>query len=66
VQAQRTLISPFDIVISGKSDHLAPAQRQEVLLEWKAAGATWWIENLIDLSEMEAAARLQSGSPQLT
>lgn len=65
VQAQRTLISPFDIVISGKSDHLAPAQRQEVLLEWKAAGATWWIENLIDLSEMEAAARLQSGPPQL-
>jgi hypothetical protein len=66
VQAQRTLSSPFDIVISGKSDHLAPAQRQEVLLEWKAAGATWWIENLIELSETEAAARLQSGSPQLT
>ncbi|GAB4441565.1 MAG: LLM class flavin-dependent oxidoreductase [Anaerolineae bacterium] len=66
VQAQRTLTSPFDIVIQGKSAHLASAQRQEVLLEWKAAGATWWIENLIDLSEMEAAARLQSGSPQRT
>lgn len=65
VQAERTLTSPFDIVIQGKSAHLAPAQRQEVLLEWKAAGATWWIENLIDLSEMEVAARLQSGSPQL-
>ncbi len=66
VQAQRTLTSPFDIVIQGKSGHLAPAQRQDVLLKWKAAGATWWIENLIDLSETEAAARLQSGSPQLT
>ena len=66
VQEQRTLTSPFDIVMQGKSDHLAPAQRQEVLLEWKAAGATWWIENLIDSSEMEAVARLQSGPPQLT
>jgi len=66
VQAQRTLTSPFDIVIQGKSDHLAPAQRQEMLLEWKAAGATWWIENLIESSEMEAIARLQSGPPQLT
>lgn len=66
VQAQRTLTSPFDIVMQGESDHLAPAQRQEVLLEWKAAGVTWWIESLISLSEMEAAARLQPGSPQLT
>jgi hypothetical protein len=66
VQARRTLTSPFDIVVQGKSDHLAPAQRQEVLLEWQAAGATWWIENLIGLSEAESAARLQSGSPQLT
>lgn len=65
VQAERTLTSPFDIVIQGKSAHLAPAQRQEVLLEWKAAGATWWIESLIDLPETEVAARLQSGSPQL-
>jgi hypothetical protein len=66
VQARRTLTSPFDIVVHGESDHLAPAQRQEVLLEWQAAGATWWIENLIGLSEAESAARLQSGSPQLT
>lgn len=66
VQAQRTLTSPFDIVIQGKSDHLTPAQRQEVLHEWQAAGATWWIESLIGLSDMEAAARLQSGPPQLS
>lgn len=66
VQAQRTLTSPFDIVVQGKSDHLALAQRQEMLLEWRAAGATWWIENLIGLSEIEVAARLQAGSPHLT
>lgn len=66
VQSQRTLTSPFDIVIQGKSDHLAPVQRQEMLLEWQVAGATWWIENLIELSEEDAAARLQSGPPQLS
>ncbi|MBZ0294098.1 MAG: LLM class flavin-dependent oxidoreductase [Anaerolineae bacterium] len=65
VQAQRTLTSPFDIVMQGRSNHLAPAQQQEVLLEWQAAGVTWWIENLIDLSELEAAARLESGMPEL-
>ncbi|MBZ0302126.1 MAG: LLM class flavin-dependent oxidoreductase [Anaerolineae bacterium] len=65
VQAQRMLTSPFDIVIQGQSAQLAPAQREDVLLEWKAAGATWWIENLMGLTELEAAARLQSGSPQL-
>ncbi|MBL8156103.1 MAG: LLM class flavin-dependent oxidoreductase [Anaerolineae bacterium] len=66
VQAQRTLASPFDIVVQGKSAHLPPTQRQEMLLEWQAAGVTWWIEDLIGLSETEAAALLQSGVPQLT
>ncbi len=66
VQAKRTLTSPFDIVMQGKSHQLAPAQRQEVLLEWQAAGVTWWIEDMIALSEADAAARLQSGAPQLT
>lgn len=66
VQAHRTLASPFDIVIQGKSDHLAPAQRQDMLLEWQATGATWWIENLLNLTESEAAARLQSGILELT
>lgn len=66
VQAGRTLASPFDIVIQGRSNHLAPAQRQEMLLEWEAAGATWWVENLIELPEAEAAARLQSGPPRLS
>lgn len=66
VRAERTLTSPFDIIIQGKSDHLAPAERQEMLLEWQEAGATWWIENLIELPETEAVARIQSGVPQLT
>jgi len=65
VQAQRTLTSPFDIVVQGKSSQLEPTQQQEALREWQAAGATWWIENLIDLSEPEAIARLEAGAPQL-
>ena len=65
VQAERTLTSPFDIVMQGKIAHLAPAQQQDVLLEWQAAGATWWIENLIGLSESEATTFLQAGAPQL-
>mgnify|MGYP001423388811 CR=1 FL=1 len=66
VHAQRTLTTPFDIVIQGKSDPLTPARQRETFLEWQAAGATWWIESLIGLSEVEASARLQAGPLPLT
>lgn len=66
VQAERTLTTPFDIVVQGNTNQLVPAERQEKLLEWEASGATWWIENLIGLSEAEALARLAAGAPQLT
>ena len=66
VRAERTLTTPFDIVVQGNTNQLVPAERQEKLLEWEASGATWWIENLIGLSEAEALARLAAGAPQLT
>jgi len=66
VQAQRTLTTPFDIVIQGKSDPLTSVQQQETFLEWQTAGATWWIESLMGLSESEAAERIESGAPHLT
>ncbi len=65
VQAERPLTTPFDIVVQGNTNQLAPAERREKLLEWEAAGATWWIENLIGLSEADARSHLEAGAPQL-
>lgn len=65
VQTQRTLTSPFDIVVQGKSSDLASTQRQDMISEWQAAGATWWIETMFDLPESEAIEQLQAGPPQL-
>ena len=65
VTAHRTLTTPFDLVVNGKTAGLARPQVQEQLLAWQEAGATWWVEGLWDAAEVDAAARIRQGPPRL-
>ena len=63
VDANRTLDTPFDIVLNGRVAELDRSQLQEKLLPLIEAGATWWIEGLWGDSEESAAARIRRGPP---
>lgn len=63
VAAHRTLTTPFDIVVSGKTVGLTPAQRQETVAPWIEAGLTWWVEGLWEESEAAALQRIAHGPP---
>jgi hypothetical protein len=63
--ANRTLTTPFDIVVDGKTGGLSPAEVQDKLRPWEAAGMTWWIESTWDLSEDQLVARMREGVPRL-
>jgi hypothetical protein len=65
VDANRTLTTPFDIVLNGKTSDLSRTQLQDKLLPLSEAGATWWIEGLWDASEETASEYIQRGSPAL-
>lgn len=65
VDANRTLTTPFDIVVGGITAGLAHAQIEEKLLAWQEAGVTWWVEGVWGQSEQEAAERIRRGPPQL-
>lgn len=65
VQANRTLTTPFDIVIQGKTDGKDRVQQQDRLWPLQEAGATWWVEGLWEDSEEAVVARIQQGPPQV-
>ncbi len=65
VDANRTLQTPFDIVIEGKTMGLDRAQMQDRLYPWIEAGATWWIEDFEGESEDRILARIRKGPPQI-
>jgi hypothetical protein len=65
VDANRTLTTPFDIVVSGKMAGLDRAQLQEKLCLWLEAGVTWWVEGLWGESEEQVSERIRRGPPQL-
>ena len=63
VQANRTLETPFDIVVTGHTGELGSGERRDKTAAWKKAGATWWIEACFTDSEEKAAERIQQGPP---
>ena len=65
VDANRTLTTPFDIVVSGKTAGLDRVQLKEKLLPWLEAGVTWWVEGLWGESEEQVTERIHRGPPQL-
>ena len=63
VDANRTLDTPFDIVLNGRVAELERSQLQDKLLPLIEAGATWWIEGLWEDSEENAIQRIRRGPP---
>lgn len=65
VNTNRTLTTPFDFVMQGKTDGVDRARQQDQLSPWQEAGATWWIEGLWGEPEEAVVARIHQGPPQV-
>ncbi len=65
IDANRTLTTPFDIVVEGKTAGLSRSQAQDKLQPWADSGATWWIEGLWEMPLEEVVARIKLGPPHL-
>ncbi len=62
IQKQRTLDTPFDIVMSGETplDH---QQGIDIIRPFQEAGATWWAEEGLGWELAEFRERIRSGPP---
>ncbi|MFZ6028328.1 MAG: LLM class flavin-dependent oxidoreductase [Chloroflexota bacterium] len=65
VDTNRTLSTPFDIIVEEQSLEWEKARIQEKIGQWQAAGATWWIEGLWSADETQVLARIEKGKPSL-
>lgn len=65
VQANRTLTSPFEIVLNGSTAGLDRSQQASKLLPFLQAGATWWIEGLWGEPAAAVIERIRQGPPVL-
>jgi alkanesulfonate monooxygenase SsuD/methylene tetrahydromethanopterin reductase-like flavin-dependent oxidoreductase (luciferase family) len=65
IAANRTLTTPFDIVVEGMTAGFSHQQVQDKVGPWIEAGATWWIEGLASLSDDDAVAHIHQGPPHL-
>jgi len=63
IDANRTLTSPFDIVVEEQTLEWNRAQIQDKLGQWIEAGATWWVEGLWGADESQVEARIEKGVP---
>lgn len=64
VEANRTLTTPFDIVLGGSTAQLDPIQQREKVLPFMEAGLTWWIEELWGAAKEKVLERIQEGPPR--
>ncbi len=65
IQANRTLTTPFDIVVEGKTVGMSADQKVDKIMPWVEAGATWWMEGPYGVSKEEMIAHMQQGPVQL-
>jgi hypothetical protein len=65
VDTNRSLSTPFDIVVGGKTMDMDSSQIQDKLLPWAEAGVTWWVEGLWNEPEEKVMERIRQGPPQL-
>ena len=63
VEANRTLSTPFEIVISGRTFGLDTAAQKDKIMPWVEAGATWWVEELWDAPKEKVLERIRQGPP---
>ncbi len=66
IDSNRTLTTPFDIVVEGKTAGFNPSQIRDTIDPWIEAGATWWIEGLWAASHAEIMARIEQGPPRVS
>jgi alkanesulfonate monooxygenase SsuD/methylene tetrahydromethanopterin reductase-like flavin-dependent oxidoreductase (luciferase family) len=64
VEGNRTLVTPFDIVIGSKTAPSDPNQSEESLKSWENAGVTWWVEELWDASSETVIECIKRGPPR--
>jgi hypothetical protein len=66
VEENRTIDSPFDIIIENTSPGTDPLAAAAKVRPWIEAGATWWIESMWEEKDQEAwRKRLIQGPPQI-
>jgi hypothetical protein len=63
IDANRTLTTPFDYVIEGKTAGMSAQQIQDTLGPWAEAGATWWIDGLWEMTEEQVLEHIHQGPP---
>jgi hypothetical protein len=63
IDANRTLATPYDIIVEGKTAGMTSEQVQEKLAPWAEAGATWWIEGMWGENQEAVKERLRQGPP---
>jgi alkanesulfonate monooxygenase SsuD/methylene tetrahydromethanopterin reductase-like flavin-dependent oxidoreductase (luciferase family) len=59
VAENRASTTSFDIVATGSTVGMGPAQRQERMQEWAEAGATWWVEGMWEAAPEEVDKRIE-------
>jgi alkanesulfonate monooxygenase SsuD/methylene tetrahydromethanopterin reductase-like flavin-dependent oxidoreductase (luciferase family) len=66
VEQQRTLASPFDIVMEADTRGDTAEQAQAKVRGWAAAGVTWWVETMwsSESTVASARARIRQGPPR--
>jgi hypothetical protein len=64
ITEHRTLTTPFDIVVIGKTTGLSVAQMREQMQAWEDSGVTWWVEDMFAESAEQARERIHQGPPQ--
>lgn len=66
IEAERTVSTPFDIVVEGTTPGDEPEQAAAQVRPWAEAGATWWIEAKWDAEDVEAVReRIRQGPPRV-
>lgn len=66
VAANRSETSPFDIVVEGETPGDDPPRAAEIIRDWTAAGATWWIEAMWNASSADGVRRrVEQGPPRI-
>ena len=65
IDDNRTLTTPFDIIMQGNTLVQSHAQLVDTLSSWMDAGATWWLEALYGVPHEQVVTRLRQGPPIL-
>jgi alkanesulfonate monooxygenase SsuD/methylene tetrahydromethanopterin reductase-like flavin-dependent oxidoreductase (luciferase family) len=66
-EEQRTLTSPFDIVMEADTSGDTPQQARAKVRSWADAGVTWWVETMWSSESTSAAVRtrIRQGPPRI-